>query len=71
MGIKEHIAAFAADEDGSIVIDWVVISAAIIGISLFMFDGVAGSVEDLARDVEQKLASIEIPTTFADYESLR
>ncbi|WP_371156777.1 hypothetical protein [Jannaschia sp. 2305UL9-9] len=70
MSLTAHIRGFASGEDGSVVIDWAILTAATIGISAFMFDGVAGSIEALAYDIEATLTSITVPTTFAAYQDL-
>lgn len=61
---------FLTDEAGTVVIDWVVLTSTTIGISLFMFDGVASSVERLAYDLQSALTHISIPTSFADYQAM-
>lgn len=55
---------FAADESGAVTVDWVVLTAAIVGLGLAVMVSVSSGVEDMAGDVDDKLLAQRISTTF-------
>ncbi len=57
---------FIRSEDGAITVDWVVLTAAIVGLCLAVAVVVSGGVEDLSRDVDTQLTDQGIATTFAE-----
>ncbi|MEM8823280.1 MAG: pilus assembly protein [Pseudomonadota bacterium] len=58
--------AFAADEAGAVTVDWVVLTAALVGLGLAVMTVVRGGVSDLSTDITQNLCGITISTTMAD-----
>lgn len=70
MKASETAIRFLRDEDGSVIVDWAILTAALIGLSAFFFDGIGDSIEALANDINTTLISLEIPTTFAAYGDL-
>lgn len=48
---------FFADEDGAVTVDWVVLTAAIVGLGIAVLSTVAGGSGDLAGDIGDYLSS--------------
>jgi Flp pilus assembly pilin Flp len=42
---------FRADESGAVTVDWVVLTAAIVGLGLVVMQTVGGGIENLAADI--------------------
>lgn len=55
--LKSRVGAFAADETGAITTDFVVMTAAIMGIGMAAMMVISGGVEDLSGDITNDLAS--------------
>jgi Flp pilus assembly pilin Flp len=43
--------AFAKDESGAVTVDWVVLTAAIVGLGMVVMTTVGGGIEDLGQKV--------------------
>jgi Flp pilus assembly pilin Flp len=50
---------FRADEDGAVTVDWVVLTAAIVGLGIAVLTTVSGGAEDLAGDIGAELTAID------------
>ena len=50
---------FRADEDGAVTVDWVVLTAAVVGLGIAGVAAVKGGVDGLATDIETGLNSAE------------
>lgn len=50
--LKKH---FVKDEDGAVTVDWVVLTAAIVGIGLVVLNIIRGGVYDAASDIYSSL----------------
>ena len=48
---------FRADESGAVTVDWVVLTAAIVGLGLVVMNTVGGGVKDLAGDINTNLTN--------------
>jgi Flp pilus assembly pilin Flp len=46
---------FVSDESGAVTVDWVVLTAAIVGLGLAVMSVVSGGVEDLSGDISNAL----------------
>ncbi len=46
---------FRADEDGAVTVDWVVLTAAIVGLGIAVMASVRGGATDLAGDIGDNL----------------
>ncbi len=63
---------FIADDDGAVTVDWVVLTAAIIGLGVAVMTSVGAGSTDLAGDVKTNLTDTEIayygppPPTFGE-----
>lgn len=51
------IKTFAADEDGAVTVDWVVLTAAIVGLGIAVLGSVRSGARDLAGDISTNLAA--------------
>ncbi len=54
------IKTFHAEEDGAVTVDWVVLTAAIVGLGTAVLFTVTGGVEDLADDIDAELRSTQV-----------
>ena len=67
--MTNFIKNFAADESGAVTVDWVVLTAALVGLGLAVMAVVSGGVEDLSTEISQGLIDNDVLTpanTFAD-----
>ena len=55
---------FANDEAGAVTVDWVVLTAAIVGVGIAVMATVSDGLEDLSGDIENQLTAQGITTTF-------
>ncbi len=55
MTLMNTFKAFANDESGAVTVDWVVLTAAIVGLGLIVMQTVGGGIEDLAGKIETDL----------------
>ena len=56
--------AFISSETGAVTVDWVVLTAAIVGMSMAVMSIVSGGVTDLALEISQILSAIRIIAPF-------
>ncbi len=64
MRLSNLIKSFRSDEDGAVTVDWVVLTAAIVGLGIAVLAAVSGGVEDLSEDISSQLEAQTIKTTF-------
>ena len=50
---------FLADESGAVTVDWVVLTAALVGLGLAVMSVVSGGIETLSTSISDDLGSIE------------
>lgn len=62
--MKALIKNFVADESGAVTVDWVVLTAAIVGLGIAVMSSISSGLEDLSGDIENQLTSQGISTTF-------
>ena len=62
---------FATSENGAVTVDWVVLTAALVGLGLAVVAVTSGGVENLSNDTGQSLANTQISTSFASDEWTR
>ena len=55
---------FQKDESGAVTVDWVVLTAAIVGLGIATYTVVSGGVSDLSSDVDGQLEGQTISTSF-------
>jgi Flp pilus assembly pilin Flp len=53
----EMIKNFANSESGAVTVDWVVLTAAIVGLGLAVMAVVSGGIEDLSGDISNTLTN--------------
>ncbi|MDO6456371.1 Flp family type IVb pilin [Celeribacter halophilus] len=53
---------FARDEDGAVTVDWVVLTAAIVGLGIAVMSAVGGGVTDLGSKIKTDLATMDTTT---------
>ena len=56
--------SFRNEEDGAVTVDWVVLTAAIVGLGIATLAAVSGGVKDLSGDISTQLGQSQIKTTF-------
>ena len=56
---------FAKSESGAVTVDWVVLTAALVGLGIAVMTVVSGGIQDLSGDINTQLAGQGITTTFA------
>lgn len=57
--MKTQLLKFAESESGAVTVDWVVLTAAMVGLGLAVMVVVSGGVENLSTDVAQELANAQ------------
>ncbi len=60
------IKTFLNSESGAVTVDWVVLTAAIVGLGLAVMAVVSSGVENLSGDIETQLTNQAITTSFGD-----
>lgn len=58
----KFIKNFRADEDGAVTVDWVVLTAAIVGLAIAVLASVRGGTEGLATEISENLSFEDIQT---------
>ncbi|MEL7026601.1 MAG: hypothetical protein AAGO57_05125 [Pseudomonadota bacterium] len=53
---------FTSDESGAVTVDWVVLTAAIVGLAIAVLASVSGGVTSLSDKISTNLANQEIAT---------
>lgn len=51
---------FIRDEDGAVTVDWVVLTAAIVGLGIAVLTSVRAGATDLAGDIETNLKGVAV-----------
>ena len=62
--MTQFIKNFANDESGAVTVDWVVLTAAIVGLGLAVMTVVSGGTETLTNKISDKMTSQTISTSF-------
>ncbi|MCB1348249.1 MAG: hypothetical protein KDK11_06245 [Maritimibacter sp.] len=65
MKITNLIKTFTRDEDGAVTVDWVVLTAAIVGLGIAVLSSVSGGTTSLADKISGELADME-PENYLD-----
>ncbi len=55
---------FVSNESGAVTVDWVVLTAAIVGLGLAVMTVVSGGTETLTNKISDKMTSQTISSTF-------
>ena len=59
MKLFDFIKNFGKDEDGAVTVDWVVLTAALVGLGILILSVVRGGLEDLSSDIASELSGID------------
>jgi len=62
MKLFANIKTFAADESGAVTVDWVVLTAAIVGLGIAVITSVRTGTSALATDIQTSLTSASVTT---------
>jgi Flp pilus assembly pilin Flp len=62
MHITSQIKTFAADDSGAVTVDWVVLTAAIVGLGLAVVTSVRSGVSSLGTNISNSLSSASVAT---------
>ncbi len=62
--MNKMINNFFADESGAVTVDWVVLTAAIVGLGIAVLAAVSSGVSDLSTDIDTQLSGQAISTSF-------
>ena len=57
---------FHADESGAVTVDWVVLTAALVGLGLAVMGVVRGGIENLTNDINSELTKDHTTTGFTN-----
>jgi Flp pilus assembly pilin Flp len=60
MKLFNMIKKFRGDEDGAVTVDWVVLTAAIVGLGIIVMQTVGGGVTSVASGIATNLSSTHI-----------
>ena len=55
---------FKNDESGAVTVDWVVLTAGIVGLGIAVLAAVSDGVENLSSDIDTQLSGQSISTSF-------
>ncbi|WP_170529261.1 Flp family type IVb pilin [Ruegeria arenilitoris] len=56
----KFIKNFRKDEDGAVTVDWVVLTAAVVGLAAVAYNGISGGAQGLADNVNTSLSSATV-----------
>ena len=62
--VFQKIRSYLADEDGAVTVDWVVLTAALVGLAIAVLAAVETGLADLSGDIASELQNDIIDTTF-------
>ncbi|MFN3825682.1 MAG: hypothetical protein ACK4GW_06275 [Pseudorhodobacter sp.] len=57
---RSIIATFLRDEDGAVTVDWVILTAAAVGLTFLVIGSTGLALSDLSGDVSQYIADVPI-----------
>lgn len=60
MKLFDMINRFHSDESGAVTVDWVVLTAAIVGLGIAVLSTVKTGVDDLAGDIKDALTAADV-----------
>ena len=58
--MQRRLKKFVCDADGAVTVDWVVLSAAVIGLCMIVLRPVAFGTENLTQDVADYIGAVEV-----------
>jgi Flp pilus assembly pilin Flp len=69
--MKHAFQHFAKDTSGAVTIEWVVLTAATVALSLAVMGVVRDGVGNLSQEIADHLSNIQIRTTFEQWDTFR
>lgn len=60
MKLFKMIETFKADEDGAVTVDWVVLTAAVVGLGIAVLTSVSGGTTSLADKISSSLSAMSV-----------
>ena len=66
MDFIARIKTFAQDEDGAVTVDWVVLTAAIVGLAIAVGSVLTDNVETATETIETDLGNVTSGAAFSD-----
>ena len=60
MKLFNAVAHFAKDEDGAVTVDWVVLTAAVVGLGMAVLTSVSGGTTSLADKISSSLSAMSV-----------
>lgn len=60
--MRDYVRLFCADEDGAVTVDWVVLTAAIVGLGIAVILAVRTGTVDMASDIGTTLSNAVVPS---------
>ncbi|GFE65412.1 Flp family type IVb pilin [Litoreibacter roseus] len=64
MTLLATVKTFFADESGAVTVDWVVLTAAIVGLGIAVMASVSDGLESVSTKIKSELESTQITSTF-------
>lgn len=61
-----HFHQFRKDDSGAVTVDWTVLTAAVVGLSIASVTVVSGGIENLSNDIRNALEGVEMSAQFRD-----
>jgi len=58
--MRQYLKDFLAREDGAVTIDWVVLTAAIVGLGIAVMAAIGSATNDLAVELESTLDTVTV-----------
>lgn len=55
---------FAQEEDGAVTVDWVILTAGVVGLVAIAMAGLRGNMQSVGSKVQENLANMTINTSF-------
>ncbi|WOI55689.1 pilus assembly protein [Palleronia sp. LCG004] len=62
MNISKLLKTFCDDESGAVTVDWVVLTAAIVGLAIAISTTLFGNVEKIATNINSELGNASLQT---------
>ncbi len=66
MKLFANVKNFFADESGAVTVDWVVLTAAIVGLGIAVMASVSNGLQDVSGKIEAQLTGTTITSSFDD-----
>ncbi|MDF3382430.1 MULTISPECIES: Flp family type IVb pilin [Sulfitobacter] len=61
--MMNFIKNFRKDEDGAVTVDWVVLTAAIVGLAIVAFNTIGNSAQTMANNISDDISDFETTAT--------